>query len=84
VGLTGAVRTMAPSSHHPDSPDCQHWCRQCSAQIHAIEPRLALPDCEDLANSLWQLDSYQRMPPQAAAQKFMSENMELLSSVLNG
>ncbi len=50
------------------------WLLQCGARIHEIEPRLDTADCKELASTLWQLDDYQCMGPQAAAERFMSDN----------
>ena len=73
---------MRRASASPDSLEARRWCEQCSRTIHAIEPRLAVIDCEDLASSLWQLDLYQALPPRDAAEKFMAEHLDMLVSVL--
>lgn len=65
----------------PDA-EAQRWCHQCSCRLNELEPRLASVDCDDLSNSLWQLDSYQRMHPHSAAEHFMAENQEMLAIVL--
>lgn len=58
----------------PLSTDKLGWLVQCGSRIQEIEPRLDTADCKELANTLWQLDDYQGMSPQAAAERFMADN----------
>jgi hypothetical protein len=50
------------------------WHARCARRMNEIEPRLDEADCVELAATLWQLDDYQRMPPQAAAERFLADN----------